>query len=147
MTQNKKKANDIFVIAQQFYGNRTGTTINKENIDYFLRGHLSNYDPADIEDVERKILRLPGSEYLAIIYDQKQEDEYVNVEFPEIVAMSGEKYRERWGEELKMHVSCEIPEMNFKIHTRCIACRVNEQDELLDINNEDYGIIKKYFTI
>ena len=137
----------ISIISQFFYGNRTGVEIECDWVDHFLRGQLSRelYGAKDIQDVVRKTVRVPGSENIVVVYDQTQEDEYVNKKFPAIYAKDGESYRERWGEELKMHVSCEIPEIDFKIHTRCFACRMNTAGEFEDIQDEDYSIIARYF--
>lgn len=143
------KNNTISIISQYFYGNRTGTEIRLDSIDYFLRGILSreHYDPSEIQDVVRKVVRVPGAEHIAIVYDQAQEDRYVNEEFPEIYALEGAKYLERWGEELKMHVSCEIPSIGFKIHTRCFACRMDEAGNLHSLEDNDYKQFIHYFPI
>lgn len=145
MTKNEN--NTISIISQYFYGNRTGTEVERDWIDHFLRGHISHehYGPKDIQDVVRKTVRVPGPENIVIVYDQAQEDRYVNVEFPEMYAMDGAKYFKRWGEELKMHVSCEIPELNFKIHTRCFACRMDEAGILQSLVGDDYKQFIHYF--
>lgn len=136
----------IHVMAQQFYGNRTGTTVERERVDHFLRGHLSDiFGSEDVKDVVLKTVRVPGSDNIVIVYDQTQEDEYVNVEFPEIYAMDGASYKEHWGEELTMHVSCEIPEISFKIHTRCIACRMDENGVLQSLEESDPEKFIHYF--
>ena len=148
MTINETTTNTISVIAQYFYGNRTGTEIERDWIDHFLRGHLSreHFEPKDIQDVVRKTVRVPGAEHIVIVYDQTQEDRYVMEDFPEIYALDGARYLERWGEELKMHVSCEIPEISFKIHTRCFACRMDSTGQLEDIRPEDYAVVAQYFS-
>ena len=141
------KKNYIKVIAQQMYGNRTETRIHKDDINFFLKGILSpELFPGADKTVNRKIVRIPNAEYIAVVFDQNLEDKYVNVEFPKIYANSGTEYRERWGEEMKMHISCEIPEIGFKIHTRCFACRMNEDGMMTDIQPEDYSIISLYFA-
>ena len=146
MTTNTTN-NSIFVISQFFYGNRTGSKIERDWVDHFLRGHISR-DPdgfMDVQDVVRKTVRVPGSENIVVVYDQTQEDRYVNVEFPEIYAEDGAEYLARWGEELKMHVSCEIPEIGFKIHTRCFACRMDENGVLQSLEGDDYKQFVHYF--
>jgi hypothetical protein len=149
MTIDKKKNNTIFIITQHFYGNRTGTEVDRNEVDYFLRGEISreHFRPEDIQNVDRKFVCVPGSENIVIVYDQTQEDAYVNVEFPEIYARDGADYLERWGEELKMHVSCEIPEIGFKIHTRCFACRVDEEGVLKSLEKDDYKQFIDYFPM
>lgn len=148
MTKNEN--NSIFIISQYFYGNRTGTEVELDWIDPFLRGHISrnHYSPLDAQDVQnviRKIVHIPGSEHIVIVYDQAQEDRYVNIEFPEIYATDGADYLARWGEELKMHVSCEIPEIGFKIHTRCFACRADKDGTLHSLENGDIQKFIHYF--
>ena len=147
MTINETKNNSIFIIAQYFYGNRTGTEVDRNEVDYFLRGEISReyFQPEDIQNVERKFIRVPGSENIVIVYDQTQEDEYVNEEFPRYYAEDGADYLARWGEELKMHVSCEIPEIGFKIHTRCFACRMDDNGILQSLVGDDYKQFINYF--
>ena len=146
MTTNTTN-NSIFIISQFFYGNRTGTEVERDWVDHFLRGHISreHYSPIDVQNVVRKTVRVPGSENIVIVYDQTQEDRYVNVEFPEIYAEDGAEYLARWGEELKMHVSCEIPEIGFKIHTRCFACRMDKNGVLQSLEGDDYRQFIHYF--
>lgn len=141
------RKNYINVIAQQFYGNRTCTNIHENEIDYFLRGILCpELFPNEDKAVARKFVRIPHSDYIVIVYDQNQEDAYVNAEFPCNYVHDGERYRQRWGEELKMHVSCAIPEIEFEIHTRCFACRINSSGELENIRPEDYSVVALYFS-
>ena len=146
MTTNTAN-NSISIISQFFYGNRTGTEIQRDWVDHFLRGHLSReiYGSKDIQDAVRKTVRVPGSANIVVVYDQTQEDRYVNEDFPEIYAQDGARYLERWGEELKMHVSCEIPAIGFKIHTRCFACRMDENGILQSLEEDDYKQFIHYF--
>ena len=145
----KTNRDSISVIAQQFYGNRTGTEINRDEIDYFLRGHHSRelFRADDIADVDRRTIHIPGAEHIVIVYDQTQEDKYVNVDFPEDYARDAEWYREAFGEELTMLVSCEIPEISFKIHTRCFACRMDESGVLRSLQDDDYKRFIHYFPV
>ena len=141
-----QKEHFIDVIAQQFYGNCTYTSIRRESIDFFLKGILSpELFNEETENVDRRIVRLPGFDNLVIVYDQIQEDRYVQVEFPELLAREGEYYRQRWGEELAMQVSCDIPEIDFKIHTRCFACRIDENGELQSLHPEDSASVINAF--
>lgn len=138
----------INVVAQQFYGNRTGTEICTDQIDYFLKGILSpELFPGEDQMVDRRIVQIPNDDHIVIVYDQNQEDEYVKIQFPAIYASDAEAYKKRWGEELKMHVSCEIPEIGFKIHTRCFACRVDRTGELQDLEPSDIEKFIHYFPV
>ena len=132
------RTNNIAIISQFYYGNRTGTEISREHIDFFLRGY---------QDVVRKTILVPGTDDIVIVYDQTQEDRYVNVDFPERYAQDGAKYFERWGDELKMHVSCEIPELGFKIHTRCFACRMDENGVFQSLEDADIEKFIHYFPV
>lgn len=143
------KKDRIYIVSQYFYGNRTGTEISLDWVDHFLRGQLSreHYGPNDVLDVVRKIVRVPGTDNIVIVYDQTQEDRYVNVEFPEIYARDGADYKERWGEELTMHVSCEIPEIGFKIYTRCFACRMDCNGVMQSLEDGDGEKFIHYFPM
>lgn len=145
-TEETRK-NNIAIISQFYYGNRIGTEISRDRIDYFLRGYQDSYSPKGIEDVARKTILVPGTDNIVIVYDQVQEDRYVNVDFPAIYAQDGAKYLARWGEELKMHVSCEIPEIGFKIHTRCFACRMDENGVFQSLEDTDIDKFIHYFPV
>ena len=143
----KKNTDLIAIIAQHFYGNLTGTEIRREHINHSLVGNLNpKLFPNDDKDVVRKVIHLPGAEHIVVLYDQTQEDRYVNVSFPECYARDAEEYRKHTGRELKMQVSCVIPELDITLHTRCIACRMNENGEPEDIRPEDFDIVARYFT-
>lgn len=137
----------ISVMAQQFYGNRTGTEVNRDEVDYFLRGCLSRevYKFEDLSDMDRRIVHVPGAEHIVIVYDQTQENEYINVEFPETYKRLSAWYREGTGREMTMPISCEIPEIDFEIHTRCIACRIDKNGVLQSLENDDYKKFIHYF--
>ena len=136
--QTDKREDLIDVIAQQFYGNCTYTSIRRDDVDFFLKGIISSelFCSEDVA-VDRRIVRIPGFDNLAIVYDQIQEDRYVQVEFPALLAQKGEHYRQRWGEELPMQVSCKIPQLGFEIHTRCFACRIDEAGNFQSLRLED----------
>ena len=141
----EKRKDLIFVVAQQFYGNRTGTEIERDKVDYFLHGYLDYSFEKPTTNL--KIVHVPGSEHVVIVYDQLQEDEYVNVKFPEFYEQEGAEYKEHTGKELTMHVSCEIPELNFKIHTRCFACRIDHNGVLQSLAEGDGKFVEKYLTL
>lgn len=147
MNKNEVKSDKISIVSQFYYGCRTSTEIHRDRIDHFLRGHLSGElcDSKSVQDVVRKFVCIPGFEHIVIVYDQTQENRYVNEEFPKIYERDGSVYFEQWGEELKMHVSCEIPEINFKIHTRCFACRINEDGIFQNLEKGDYKQFIHFF--
>ena len=140
--------NTIRIITQGFYGNRVATEIERENVNFFLKGILSpELFPDGDKNVNRKIVRVPTTDNIVIVYDKNREDEYVNEEFPEIYARSGAEYKEHTGKEMTMYVSCEIPEINLTLHTRCFACRIDENGELQSLENGDSKYFIDYFTI
>ena len=140
------KNDNIYIIAQQFYGNRTATEISRENIDFFLKGILSpEFFPGEDKTANRKVIKVPGTDNIAIVYDQNQEDEYVNIEFPEQYKELAEEYKEHTGREFKMQVSCKISEIDFEIHTRCFACRIDKTGELQSLEDGDAEKFINYF--
>lgn len=146
--ESGKKDDSIFIIAQQFYGNRTGTEIRRDSINFFLKGILSPIlFPGDDKTVERKMVTVPNTDNIVIVYDQNQEDEYVNVEFPEMYKRHAAEYKEHTGREFTMQVSCRIPELDFEIHTRCFACRIDENGELQSLESGDGKMLIEYFPI
>ncbi len=84
------KKDSLFIVAQGFYGNRTGTEIRRAGVKSFLKGFTSCQEISEPMDV--KYIRVPGSDNLVIVYDQMQENEYLNVSFPEQLARSGADY-------------------------------------------------------
>lgn len=138
----------IFVVAQGFYGNRTGTEIRRENINYFLKGILSpELFPGRDKTVDRRTIKVPGSDNVVIVYDQNKEDEYMNVEFPKMLAEDGDSYFEDTGRVMKPWVSCSIPELDVELHTRCFACRIDENGEFQSLEDGDGDAFIEYFPV
>lgn len=136
----------IFIVAQGFYGNRTGTEIRRGEVDYFLKGILNpKLFPGEDKSVDRRIVPVPGSDGLVIVYDQNQEDEYMNVTFPERVAAHSAEYFENTGREMRPWVSCTIPEIGLELHTRCFACRMDESGSFQSLEDGDGDAFVKYF--
>ena len=125
----------------------------KEYDDYFINQIselLTNYGKIDIlvnNAVDRRIIKVPGSDNVVIVYDQNQEDEYMNVKFPRMLAEDGSKYFENTGHELTRWVSCSIPEIGVELHSRCFACRIDENGELQSLEDGDGDAFVKYFPI
>lgn len=143
-----EKNNGIFIVAQQFYGNRTGTEINREDINFFLKGILApELFPGEDKTVDRRIVKVPGTDNIVIVYDQNQEDHYVNVKFPKQYKEHSAKYKERTGRKFTMQVSCRIPEIDFEIHTRCFACRIDENGELQSLRDGDGEKFIRYLLL
>ena len=99
--------NTIKIITQGFYGNRVATEIKRENVNFFLKGILSpELFPEGDKTVDRKIVRVPNTDNIVIVYDQNKEDKYVNEDFAEIYKRSGAEYKEHTRKELTLYVSC-----------------------------------------
>lgn len=113
------------IMAQTFYGNRTETDIDVKNLDRFILGYIdSNIDVT--EKIDRTIIKIPNSD-IVIIYNKYQEEKQL-------------------GKEYENKPLVVIPEMNLKIYSRCVVCRMNENEELKDFETEDYEVIKKYLA-
>lgn len=128
-SEQSEQDNKIFIVAQCFYGNRTGLEIKRTDVDSFLLGYTSSVDLSLTgEVVDRKIVRVPGTDNVVIVYDQKQENENI-------------------AECHTNNVSCKIPEIDFEIHTRCFACRIDENGELKSLENGDSEKFIEYFVV
>lgn len=124
----------ISIIAQAFYGNRTGTEIKKENVDRFILGVLDDSIPI-VETIDRTVIPIPNLENLVIVYNKHQEGEKLK---------DKEKYLKEDGYELKPLAF--IPEEKLEIYSRCIVCRVNEEGELESLEEGDYEKFVKYLA-
>lgn len=117
----------INIIVQCFYGNRVGMSIKEDDIDMIVLGYTSKeiYEEvlnSGIEKIDRTIVKIPNTN-LVIIYNKYQEDD------------------NNGG-----NVSVSIPEVDFKLHSRCICCRMNEDGSLDSIRKEDIETAYKYLT-
>lgn len=124
----------ICIISQAFYGNRTGTEIRRENIDRFILGYQSD-DLAVTEPVDRTIIHLPGSDNLVLIYNKYQEEE--RLEFKE------RAYRE---DNYAIKPLAAIPELNLKVYSRCIVCRMNAAGGFGSLGKGDFEIWDRYLA-
>ena len=128
-SEQTEQDDKIFIVAQCFYGNRTGLEIKRTDVDSFLLGYTSSVDLSlTSETVDRKIVRVPSADNVVIVYDQKQENENI-------------------AEGHINNVSCKIPEIDFEIHTRCFACRIDENGKLQSLGNGDGEKFIGYFTV
>lgn len=109
----------VFVIAQGFYGNRTGMNISAEELDGLLLGCLNN-SLIDETLVDRSIIRIPETENLVLIFNRYQEEQIVR---------DKEKY--------EIKPVAFIPEKNVELYSRCVGCRMNENGEIESLQNED----------
>lgn len=126
--------NTIRVMAQAFYGNRTETDIERENLDRFILGYIDN-DIAIDGKIDRTIINIPNADNIVIIYNKYQEEKELNKKKE---LLDNNNY------ELKP--LAVIPEHAIEIYSRCIACRMNEDGELESLQNEDYKKLVKYLS-
>jgi hypothetical protein len=116
------KNNSIYIVAQAFYGNRTATEINSENIDRFILGYLDSSIKIT-EKIDRTIVRVPNTENIVIVYNKYEEEKHSN-----------------------MNPLAIIPENNINIYSRCIVCRMNDNGEFESLESEDYDKFMKYLA-
>ena len=133
---NNVKRDSLNIIVQGFYGNRTGTTIRKKNIGRFILGYLDDNISIDPEKkIDKTIIKLPDEENFVIIYNKYEEEKR-------------RKLKERLliDEDYKLKPLAVIPEYDFEIYSRCFVCRIDENNELQSLQDEDYEKIIKYLA-
>lgn len=130
MNENK---NLIKIVSQAFYGNKMGTEIEVEELDHFVLGHLDDFETN--EEIDRTIINVPNTNNLVIVYNKYQEEERLQRK---------EKLLKEDGYELKPLAT--IPELDLKLYSRCIVCRMNEQGEFESLQKEDYDKFMKYLA-
>lgn len=132
-----KNRNDLIeIIAQAFYGNRTGTAIRAEEVDAFILGYLDSTIFGDEEAARaaanRQIVNVPGTKDVVLLYNKDEETECLE---------DKERYFQRDGYVLKPLAT--IPELGVEIYSRCIACRMDENGKLQSLQAEDYKVLIK----
>ena len=137
-----KNDNKLIIVTQYFYGNQMMTAIDPENFDAFMLGWLNMdlyREMQDKEKIDRTVIRLPGSENLVLVYNRyKEEDRLRSLqEFIQTVRINK---RDRF------NPSAVIPELGIVLYSRCIACRMGEDGELLSLKEGDYEKVCKYLT-
>ncbi len=133
---NKKVENKkhIDIIAQAFYGNRTFTSITADEVDRFILGYLDSSIKIS-EKIDRTIVRIPDSENVVLVYNKYEEEEDLE---------RVRKCFEEDGYEIKP--LAVIPELDLKIYSRCIACRINEAGDLESLCESDCERVMKYLA-
>ena len=127
-------ANRISIIAQAFYGNRTGTEIRVESMDRFILGYQTD-DISITEPIDRTVICLPGSDSLVLVYNKYKEEE------------RRARKEEAWvKDQYVIKPLASIPEMGLEIYSRCIACRMTASGEFQSIEDEDLDILGKYLA-
>ena len=125
------------IVAQAFYGNRTITYISEEEMDRFILGYLDASLPLmEGEKLDRTMIPIPGSDNLYLVYNKYQEEERLR-----------EKEQFLKEKEIKIHSLAIIPERDIVLYSRCIVCRMNEEGEFEDLENEDYIKFMQYLVL
>lgn len=117
--------NLIDIVVQGFYGNRTGTSIRKEEFDKFICD----------KPTDRTVIPIPNIGNVVIIYNKYNEAEWLEKK---------KKVLEEDGYELRY--TAYIPELNLKLYSRCVVCRIDEHGEVASLEDEDYEHIFKYLA-
>lgn len=123
----------ISIITQAFYGNRTGTEINKNEVDRFILGHLDDF-PFD-DPIDRSIIHLPGSDKLVLVYNKFAERDELK------------RKEELWKTEgYTLKPLAQIPELGLEIYSRCIVCRLSPNGEFESLGKGDFDIWDRYLA-
>ena len=136
-----KKNDQIAILIQQFYGNRTVTFINPDEFDAIMLGCLDKKwfeERHDREKIDRTIIRVPDTDNVVLVYNKYQEEERLK----ELQHFIQEVYKNRY----RFNPSAVIPEMGIVLFSRCIACRINEDGALISLEKEDYTKVVQYLT-
>jgi hypothetical protein len=138
MNKEKKMA----IIAQGLYGNRMMTSIDPEHFDALMLGYLDMgaYESMRNEEkIDRTIIRVPDTENLVLVYNRFREEKRLRSlqEFIQTVRIN--KFD-------RFNPSAVIPEKGIVLYSRCIACRITEEGELVSVEQGDYEKVCRYLT-
>lgn len=139
----ERRKDCISIITQCFYGNRTGTEIHRDHVKDFIDGWVDPQPGRDFSHVELKTIPVPGSENIVIVYDQTQENERLHSE----LAQQAEERRKEFGEYPRYYVTCSIPEIGVELHTRCFACRIDENGVFQSLEDGDEEQFIDFFPL
>lgn len=136
-----KKNDQMAILAQGFYGNRTVTFIDSGDFDAMLLGYLDAglfNKIRDKEKIDRTIIRLPDTENLVLVYNKQQEEDTLKElqEYIQTVRVNMERF----------NPTAVIPEMGIVLYSRCFVCRTNEDGELVSLKEDDCKKVIKYLT-
>jgi hypothetical protein len=137
---NKEKK--MTIIAQGLYGNRMMTSIDPEHFDALMLGYLDMgaYEfMRNEEKIDRTIIRVPDTENLVLVYNRFREEKRLRSlqEFIQTVRIN--KFD-------RFDPSAVIPEKGMVLYSRCIACRITEEGELISVEQGDYEKVCRYLT-
>lgn len=136
-----KKNDNMAILIQHFYGNRTVTFISPDDIDAIMLGNLDTKlfeKTRNREKIDRTIIRIPDTENLVLVYNKYQEEECLKKLQQFIQDINKCKHR--------FNPSAVIPEMGIVLYSRCIVCRIDEDGALVSLEQEDCPKVVKYLT-
>ena len=121
----------ISIVTQCFYGNRTSSVIRREDVKYFIRGWQSrdSFADDDVRDVELMTIPVPSDENIVIVYDQTKETRKLNSDYSH------------------NYITCSIPELGVELHSRCFACRIDENGVFQSLRDGDEAKFIDYFPM
>ena len=131
----------LIIITQAFYSNRTQTGLLEPDIDQFIQMGSIGGDPITGKPFslsypsDRTIVRIPGTEELILMYNKYMEEHSLE---------ECKEYFEKDG--YVARPLAEIPELDLKIYSRCIALRMDADGQLKSLQEEDYPILWKYLA-
>ena len=134
-----EKKQGITILVQGFYGNRTITRIALEDFDAFMQGYLVAKD-FDGKNIDRTIIQVPGSENLVIVYNKYQEEKKL-----ERIVREIQKRNKK--ERICYTPTAVIPEKGIVLYSRCIVCRMGEDNCLQSIEEADVEKVCKYLAV
>lgn len=129
--------NLINIIAQAFYGNKTGTQIRPDEVDRFILGYMdaSIAKFATPDRIDRTIVPIPNMENVVLVYNKIQEAERLRAK-----EHLFKKYKQ------VQKPTAVIPELDLELYSRCIVCRLNDTGELESLQESDFEGFMKYLT-
>ena len=138
----EKRDGYISVITQCCLGSRAKVQITRDDVKRFISNILAPVPDSVFSDMELRTITVPGDKNIVIVYDKTREDEYLNGTLPEYY----DDYRRRPGVELPKE-TCSIPEIGFELHTRCLACRIDENGVFQSLEDGDEEKFIDYFPV
>lgn len=132
----------ISVITQCCLGSRAKVQITRDDVKRFISNILAPVPDSVFSDMELRTITVPGDKNIVIVYDKTREDEYLNGTLPEYY----DDYRRRPGVELPKE-TCSIPEIGVELHTRCLACRIDENGVFQSLEDGDEEKFIDYFPV
>lgn len=132
----KNRPSSYTGVIQAFYGNRTGIDFTEKMVDQLILGCLSEEFFNPNERIDRSMIPIPGEEGLVLLYNKYQEEKTL---------VEKEEWYQKEGYVQKP--LAEISELNIKLYSRCLACRVDEENKVASLREEDYEKVMKYLAM